>query len=237
MEATVVTGRAKRVFRRRTIHTVINAVALSALLSVATTATVIAESPTVELDLSAMAIDGSMDEFTFARTGRGDPGKWELITEPSAHLGLAIAQTSQDRTDYLFPLAIYRPLSIRNARVSVRFMPVAGSVDQAGGIALRVAGPDDYYLARANALEDNVRFYRVVKGDRRQIAGTNLKVSSGEWHTLTIVAENDRFTVGFDGNDLFTTRDGTFADPGKIALWTKADSVTYFDQIKITPLP
>jgi hypothetical protein len=228
-------SRAERVFRSRPIRSAINAATLAALLFAVATA--MAESASVEVDLSAMAIDGSMDEFMFARTGQGELGKWEIITEPGAKLGLAIAQTSQDRTDYRFPLAIYRPLSIENAKVSVRFKPVAGRVDQAGGIAVRLADADNYYLVRANALEDNVRFYRVVNGSRRQIDGANLKMSSGAWHTLTLVAHGDRFTVGFDGKELFTAKDDTFASPGRIALWTKADSVTYFDQLRIDPIP
>jgi hypothetical protein len=177
------------------------------------------------------------DAFDLARTGQGETGKWEVIADENSAWNLVIAQTSRDPTDYRFPLAIYRPLSIRNAKVSVRFKPVTGRVDQAGGIAVRLADPDDYYVARANALEDNVRFYRVVRGKRQQLAGTNQKVTSGEWHTLALTAEGDRFTVGFDGEELFTTKDKTFADSGKIALWTKADSVTYFDQLRIVQLP
>ena len=124
----------------------------------------------------------------------------------------------------------------RNVDVVVRFKPVGGSVDQAGGIAVRLASPDDYHIARANALEDNVRFYRIVKGRREQLRGANLKVASNQWHTLGLRAEGDRFTVSFDGKPLFTAKDKTFANPGKIALWTKADSVTHFDAISITPL-
>ena len=80
---------------------------------------------------------------------------------------------------------------------------------------------------RANALEDNVRFYRVVEGKREQLAGTNAKVATNTWHTLTLKAEGDRFTVSYDGKELFTARDATFAEAGKVALWTKADSVTH----------
>ena len=88
----------------------------------------------------------------------------------------------------------------------------------------------------ANALEDNVRFYRVVKGRREELKGSNSKVASNQWHTLGLRAEGERFTVSFDGKTLFTADDKTFANPGKVALWTKADSVTHFDSITITPL-
>jgi hypothetical protein len=91
-------------------------------------------------------------------------------------------------------------------------------------------------VARANALEDNVRFYRVVKGKREQLKGANIKVATNEWHPLELRAEDDRFTVSFDGKQLYTARDDAFAGAGRVGLWTKADSVTYFDAVAITPL-
>ena len=174
--------------------------------------------------------------FSFARTGNGAAGDWRVVADPSAAEQKAIAQLSQDRTDYRFPLAVYDGISARNVDAVVRFKPIVGAIDQAGGIAVRLADPDDYYVVRANALEDNVRFYRVVSGRRQQIHGANLKVAANQWHTLGLRAEGERFTVSFDGKPLFTAQDSTFANPGKIALWTKADSVTDFDTIAITPL-
>ena len=98
---------------------------------------------------------------------------------------------------------------------------------------MRLADADNYYVVRANALEDNVNFYRVVQGSRREIHGVGAKVTSDQWHTLSIKAEGDRFTIGFDGATLFTASDRTFAGTGKVALWTKADSVTRFDALTI----
>jgi hypothetical protein len=118
----------------------------------------------------------------------------------------------------------------------VRFKAVAGTVDQAAGIAVRLATPNDYYVARANALEDNVRFYRVVKGKREQLASANAKVTANAWHMLALKAEGDRFTVSFEGKAPFSAQDQTFPGAGKVALWTKADSVTYFDTISIMTL-
>jgi hypothetical protein len=127
-------------------------------------------------------------------------------------------------------------VSATNVDVVVHCKPVAGKVDQACGIAVRLATPDDYYCVRANALEDNVNFDRVVKGRRSQIKGFDTKVATGQWHTLGLHAEGDRFMISFDGKPLFTAEDKTFTAPGKVALWTKADSVTHFDAISITPL-
>jgi hypothetical protein len=175
-------------------------------------------------------------EFTQWRTGEGDAAEWTLVADASAEGGRAIAQVSKDKTNYRFPLAIYKPFSGKDLEISVRFKPVAGTVDQAGGIAVRLVTPDDYYVARANALEDNVRFYRVVKGRREQLAGADVKVAANVWHTLAVKAEDDRFNVSYDGKTLFTAEDNTFAGRGRVALWTKADSVTHFDTIAITPL-
>lgn len=190
-----------------------------------------------EIDLAKMAPGLPPDGFDFGRTGRGEAGQWVVAADQTASHGWAIAQTSTDTTDYRFPLAIYRQTDARNVEVSVRFKAVAGKVDRAGGIAVRLLTPDDYYVVRANALEDNVRFYRVVKGKRQQIAGADTKVTSNEWHTLALRADGERFTVSYDGKPLFTAADNTFADAGKVALWTKADSVTHFDRITIRPLP
>jgi hypothetical protein len=184
-----------------------------------------------------MTVGSSPDGFTFARTGQGSQAQWTVAADPTATSGRAIEQSSTDRTDYRFPLAIYDAVSTTNLSVAVRFRAVAGKIDQAGGIALRLRDADNYYVARANALEDNVRFYRVVKGRREQLEGASLRVTSNEWHTLGVRAEGERFTISYDGKLLFTATDRTFADAGKVALWTKADSVTRFDQIEIAPLP
>ena len=179
------------------------------------------------------ALPGS---FASARTGQGKEGRWEVVEDKTAAGGRALAQLDRDRTDYRFPLAIYEPTVAADVEVAIRFRPVSGKVDQAGGVAVRLADPNNYYVARANALEDNVRFYRVVNGRREQLAGADTKVSGNAWHALTLRAEGGRFTVSYDGKPLFTAADKTFAQAGKVALWTKADSVTHFDRVEITPL-
>jgi glycosyl hydrolase family 59 (putative galactocerebrosidase) len=176
-------------------------------------------------------------DFQFARTGQGSESRWTVVSDPTSFGGQVIEQSSTDRTDYRFPLAIFNSIVAKNVDVSISFKPVAGRVDQAGGIAVRVLDADNYYVVRANALEDNVRFYRLVKGRREQIDGANTKVAGNVWHTLGLKAGGERFTIKFDGKILFTTSDKTFAGAGKIALWTKADSITRFDQISIDVLP
>jgi hypothetical protein len=196
-----------------------------------------AETGAVMIAIDRMTPGSPPAGFSFARTGQGREGEWTVTPDKTAVAGQAIEQASTDRTDYRFPLAIHESLSAANVEVEIRFKAVAGKTDQAGGIAVRLQDADNYYVARANALEDNVRFYRVVKGRREQLDGANLKVTPNQWHTLSLRAEGQRFTVSFDGKKLFDTTDKTFAEPGGVALWTKSDSVTRFDQIKITVLP
>ncbi len=174
-----------------------------------------------------------LDDFEFAKTGDGKSGEWSIVRSDA---GQALAQTSTDTTDNRFPLAIYRPFSRRDVDVSTRFLPVAGKVDQAGGIVIRLTSANDYYVVRANALEDNVRFYRVVGGRREMLAGANRKVSSQAWHALGIVVKGDRFTISFDGHELFTANDRTFAAAGRIGLWTKSDSITWFESLEVKTL-
>jgi hypothetical protein len=187
--------------------------------------------------METMTAGAAPADFEFARTGHGGPSRWVVVDDATAASERAIEQSSTDRADFRFPLAVYQPVTAKNVDVSIRFKPVAGKVDQAGGIAVRVTSPNDYYVARANALEDNVRFYGVVKGRREQLATADIKVASGQWHTLGLKAENDRFTVVFDGKPLHSTTDRTFSGAGRVALWTKSDSVTRFDQISIQILP
>jgi hypothetical protein len=198
--------------------------------------TAAAQNPATRIDIAAMPPGSAPPGFSVALTGNGAPGEWRVVADADSTAGKAIAQTSTDRTDYRFPLAIYQPISASKVDVVVRFKPVAGRVDQAGGVAVRLTSKDDYYVARANALEDNVNFYRVVGGRRQQIKGAGVKVAGNQWHTLGLRAEGERFTVSFDGRPLFIAEDKTFAGPGQVALWTKADSVTHFDAVSITPL-
>jgi len=196
-----------------------------------------AQTGAIVIPIEKMTVGGAPADFEFARTGQGAIGQWAVVEDPTTPSKRAIEQSNTDRTDFRFPLAIYQPVSAKNVEVTIRFKPIAGRVDQAGGIALRVTSPDDYYVVRANALEHNVRFYRVVKGRRQQLATADIKVASGEWHTLGLKAENDRFTVSFNGKAVHSTTDRTFSGAGRVALWTKSDSVTRFDQISIQIWP
>jgi hypothetical protein len=177
-------------------------------------------------------------DFTPALTGGGGEVGWIIKEDSSAPAGAKVlAQTSTDDTDYRFPLCVYNDFSARDVDVATRFKPVSGKVDQAGGIVARFKDSDNYYITRANALEDNVRLYKVESGKRKQFAGVSCKVASGQWHKLRLVANGSHFQVFFDGEKpLFEADDKTFDNAGKIGLWTKADSVTYFDELRFKSL-
>lgn len=172
--------------------------------------------------------------FQFARTGQGTEGTWVVLQDPTApSKPNVLAQTSTDPTDYRFSLAIAEEGSYQDVAVSVKFKAVAGKVDQAGGIVFRYQDPNNYYVVRANALEDNYRLYHVVASRRRQFAEVNLRVTRSEWHTLRVEIVGDLIKCYYDGALKITATDETFSAAGKVGLWTKADSVTYFDDLEI----
>ena len=172
----------------------------------------------IAIAIDKMAVATAPADFEFARTGQGGPGRWVMVRCDCGWRSRNRAGEYLNSTDNRFPLAIYDPLSAKNVEVVVRFKPVAGKVDQAGGIAVRLTSPDNYYVVRANALEDNVNFYRVIKGQRTELKSANRKVSGNKWHTLALKAEGEQFTVTFDGKQLFTATDRTIAGPGVLVF-------------------
>ncbi len=174
-------------------------------------------------------------KFHSARTGQGSESTWTVMADPTApSKPNVVSQSSTDKTDYRFPLLIADEGSFRDLNLSVKFKTVSGSVDQAGGLVFRLKDPNNYYIVRANALEDNYRLYHVVDGRRRQFAGANFKVTAGVWHELRVEALGNKFSCYYDGAKKIDATDDTFKDAGKVGLWTKADSVTSFDDLQVT---
>lgn len=177
--------------------------------------------------------------WSVGMTHDGGAPRWEIVRDESAPSPpYVFAQLSQDRTAGRFPLAILDRISIVDGSVSVAFKTVDGAVDQAAGIVWRYQDPNNYYILRANALEDNVVLYKVESGVRQSIApkglpsrsyGVKHNIPRGRWNTLKIEFQGSSFIVFLNGERLFETEDQTFTKAGKTGLWTKADSVTYFD--------
>ncbi len=193
-----------------------------------------AEPLTVNFDTDAVGKPPA--HFRAARTGQGAEGTWVVLADPTApSKPNVLAQASADTTDYRFPIAILEDGSFRDLDLSVRFKAVAGKVDRAGGLIFRVQDANNYYVVRANALEDNYRLYHVVAGRRRQFAGVDLRVTPNQWHTLRVEVVGNRIKCYYDGELKVEATDDTFPNAGKVGLWTKADSVTYFDDLTVTP--
>ncbi len=163
--------------------------------------------------------------WTATKTGKGE-AKWTIEKDDSAPSKPNVLKQSGEAT---YPICLKNGTSLKNGFVEVKFKPISGKEDQAGGVIWRAQDSDNYYIARANALEDNVTIYHTVKGKRTEKKRTSMKVASGEWHTLRVDVNDNHFTVMFDGMKAIEWDDGTFTNAGMVGVWTKADSVTLFD--------
>ena len=194
------------------------------------------------LDFDELEVDRPPEGFSIALTGGGPPPSWEIRDDASAPSGAKVLlQVSSDAANYRFPICVYEGWSGKDVEVSVRFKPISGQVDQAAGLVWRYQDPDNYYVVRANALEDNVVLYKVERGRRSDLKpkgswfgyGKAAEVPRGMWSVLRVRAQRSHFDVWLDDAHLFQVEDETFFTPGRVGLWTKADSVTAFDDLSI----
>src|SRR5439155_14251925 len=161
------------------------------------------------------------------------PGRWVVRAVPDAPSAPnVLAQVDEDGTDYRFPVAVAPGFRARDLRLSVKCKQVSGKVDQACGLVFRFRSPKNYYVVRANALENNIRLYHVKRGRRRMFASFSGEVKGGVWHELAVVARGDDFRVSWDGKEVLQGRDRTFRRAGGVGLWTKADTVTWYDDLR-----
>ena len=184
----------------------------------------------------AVAFDTAerLDDFDFGASGDGGAGKWSIIDNDA---GRGLARTGPEPNDNRLAFAFYRPFSGRDVYVSTRLLTVSGKTDQAAGLFVGFRSPDDYYAVRADALENSVTLYRIAAGGREMIGVMDVNVSGQARHTLGIAASEDRLTVFFDGKELFVATDRRFpGPPGKVGLWTQADSMTLFESLEASAL-
>ena len=202
-------------------------------------AAVMVGAATRTIDFSQDAVDQAPKGFEFGHTaGVGRPGRW-LIQADGANK--VLAQVDADSTRSRFPVAVLSDISTADLDLSVRFKPISGRVDQAAGLVWRYQNQDNYYLVRANALEDNVVLYKVEGGKRTDLPvkgagrtyGKRSDVPAGQWSTLRVVANGPLSEVYFNGAKLYEVEDSTFSNPGKVGVWTKADSITQFDDLSL----
>ena len=196
-----------------------------------TMATAFASAETINFDDMKTGVPPS--GWTATQTGSGS-AKWSVERDDSAPSKPNVLKQSGQAT---FPVCIKDDTSLRDGFVEVKFKPVSGKEDQAGGVIWRAKNSNNYYIARANALEGNVVLYKTVNGKRSSLDivgrkggyGVKEPVASGQWHTLRVEFAGNKFSLFFNGKKLFDVEDVTFTEAGKVGVWTKADSVTLFD--------
>jgi hypothetical protein len=179
------------------------------------------------------AVGAAPQGWTVAMTGQGTP-KWTVEDDASAPSKSKVVKQS-GRAPY--PLLLKNGTSIKDGFVEIQFKAILGSEDRAAGIVWRAKDANNYYVVRANALEDNVVLYKTVDGKRSSLDivgrkggyGVKVPVPADRWHTLRVEFAGSRFKVLFNGSVAFEVEDRTFAEAGQVGLWTKADSVTVFD--------
>lgn len=163
--------------------------------------------------------------WTATQTGKGE-AKWEVVADAAAVSAPNVLKQSGVAA---FPVCLQAGTRLKDGFVEVKFKPVAGKLDQAGGVVWRCQDADNYYVARANALEDNVTIYHTISGQRVAFKNVAEKVAPGVWHTLRVEFSGNQFTVSLDGKRVITATDDRFKEAGQVGVWTKADSVTLFD--------
>jgi hypothetical protein len=165
------------------------------------------------------------------QTGNGK-AHWEIVADASAPSKPNVLKQSGAAT---YPICIKEDSQLKNGFVEVKFKPIAGKEDQAGGLVWRCQDKDNYYIARANALEDNVTIYYTIAGKRTEKKRVGVKVASNQWHSLRVDFKDNSFVITFDGKETLEWKDDTFGQTGKVGVWTKADSVTLFDDFAYGP--
>jgi hypothetical protein len=163
--------------------------------------------------------------WTCGVTGRGSP-KWAVEADPSAASKPNVLKQSGKGT---FPWCAKKDVVVTDGFVEVKFKPMQGREDRAGGVVWRFKDGDNYYVARANALENNVSLYYTTRGSRHTIKYVDAPVQANEWHTLRVDFAGKRIKVSLDGKQAIELEDDHITNPGAVGVWTKADSVTAFD--------
>ena len=171
-------------------------------------------------------------------TGRGEKTEWKIVDDRGNKV---LAQLSEDNPNYHFNEIVFDGFKIKDVELKVKIKGVKGIMDQGGGFVWRFIDADNYYVVRANPLEDNVVLYKVENGKRTDLPlidkgktyGVDVEPLGNGWNSLELKVSDDLFTVYLNKKQIFQVEDKTFPNAGKIGLWTKADAVTYFDDFEV----
>ncbi len=175
-------------------------------------------------------------------TGRkGETPRWEVVNDNGNKV---LAQLSKDNPNYHFNVVVYDGFNTKNVELKVKIKGGSGRMDQGGGFVWRFTDAGNYYVVRANPLEDNVVMYKVVNGKRTDLPlmgkgrtyGTDVPPLGNGWNELRLTVKDSLFTVYLNGKELFKVIDKTFTNAGKTGLWSKADAVSWFDDFQISKI-
>ena len=187
----------------------------------------------LNVDFESVAIGSLPEGFRVAETNsKRKLGTWQVAADGA---GKCVMLTQVDNEGDTYNLLMSDAVLPKDLRIAVRVRADGGEEDQGGGVFWRGRGPTDYYIARWNPLEDNVRLYKVERGVRTQFATAKVTASPG-WHDMVVEVRNGRMTVAFDGQGLLDHTDATFIGAGHVGMWTKADAATSFDDFVVTAL-
>jgi hypothetical protein len=184
--------------------------------------TVLAQSVIVNFDSDA--VGSAPAGWTCGVTGSGSP-RWAVAADPAAPSPPQVLMQSGKGT---FPWCVKTATALADG-FEVKFKPISGREDQAGGLVWRWKDGDQYYVARANALENNVSLYYTERGSRKTLKYIDAPVAAGVWHTLRVEFAGTRIAVSLDGKRYIDVMDTHIGGAGAVGVWTKADSVTAFD--------
>ena len=160
-------------------------------------------------------------------------GAWQVRTDDTAPSGPNMLVQAAQNEGSDFNVIVIDEVEFKDLQISVRFKSLSGIEDRGGGPVWRYLDINNYYIARYNPLEDNFRLYRVVDGRRKMLKSATIAATPG-WHEIRISMTGNHIGCSYDGQLFLEAEDGTFAEAGQVGLWTKADAVTAFDDLKVT---
>ena len=169
--------------------------------------------------------------FTASYTGTPQQLDWKVVRDNGDNV---VAQLAKNSGNY-YNLLVLDKQTYDNFKVSVRIKAIAGEEDQGGGLVWRLSDNNNYYIARLNPLENNLRLYKIVDGSRKQLKSVDTGVNTGEWFTMAIEMNDNKIVCSINGEPKISITDDTFKNGGRVGLWSKADAQTWFDDLTIHP--
>jgi len=163
-------------------------------------------------------------------------GDWQLLASDRAKSPPnVLAQLMAKGAEHAYKVVLIKEAIVADLNLQVSFLPIQGQADMGGGLIWRATDDRNYYLTRANPLEQNIRVYRVVKGVRHLLHNFDQTIDVRQWHTLRVTHRGCQINIFYDDKQVFDLCDKTFHE-GTIGLWTKSDAVTYFDDLQLQRL-